>query len=105
MINSIKILGIDYSVSLSDSLVEEHGASGLCHPDLSKIEISTHSSSQVQKTTLLHEVVEAVCSHLDIDIKHHYIELLEIGLFQVLRDNPEFVEFIMENANAHEGAL
>jgi len=99
LVELLKILEIDYDIQVSNTIRDEEESSGLCEPDLSLIQISSHCSEQVKKVTLLHEVVEAICSQLDIQIKHHYIELLETGLFQVLRDNPEFVEYIMEKNN------
>ena len=94
MIKKLRVCGIDYEVQLSNKLISDHNAAGMCYPDSSLIEVSTHCSPQAARMTLLHETLEAICSHLNIEIEHHYIELLEAGLFQVIRDNPEFVKYI-----------
>lgn len=94
MINKINILGIDYGIELSSVLAEEEGASGMCHPDNTLIEISDHLSPSMQKATVMHEIIEAIVARLDIEIDHHYIELLEAGVTSVILNNPELIKWM-----------
>ena len=44
-------------------------------------------SSAVIEQTFLHELIHLVCNRLNIPIKEHYVELLEVGLYHILKDN------------------
>lgn len=44
-------------------------------------------TDSVIETALLHEITEAVNFYYDIGLTHRQIKLIEIGFFQVLRDN------------------
>lgn len=41
-----------------------------------------------QEQTLIHEIVEGINIEYDVGLKHHQIELLEIGIYRLLCDNP-----------------
>jgi Zn-dependent peptidase ImmA (M78 family) len=44
-------------------------------------------SRQRQESTLLHELIHAVCDINDVELEEHQINLLEAGLYQILNDN------------------
>lgn len=98
MIDKIRILGIDYDLYFLPSVLDDNfeEVSGTCQSDLAKIEISTHMPESMRKATVLHEIIEALVARLDIQIDHHYIELLEMGLSQVINDNLELINWLQE---------
>tara|TARA_Y100000310_G_C20621374_1_gene783488 strand:+ start:511 stop:744 length:234 start_codon:yes stop_codon:yes gene_type:complete len=51
---------------------------------------------QHQQEALLHEIIEAIQVLNDLKIDHTVVSVLGMSLFQVLRDNPEVVRFILE---------
>lgn len=92
-IDSIRILGYDYEVILSDELAIDEDKSGECSTTFQRITIDSNMLEQKQQSTLLHEVIEALEYHLSIGLEHNQIELLEAGLYQVIRDNPHINGF------------
>jgi len=58
--------------------------------------------AQLQAQTLLHEVVHAISSiYLEtVRLDETQCALLSQGLFQVLRDNPDLIEFILDAEEA-----
>ncbi len=50
--------------------------------------IDGRQSEKGQRSSILHEIIEALNYHLELDLKHSVIAQLEAGLFQVLEDNP-----------------
>lgn len=83
----IRIGAQDYSVSVSD-VPGSHGNFGECNHSKLTIEIDSSSPLPRQQQTLIHEIVEAMDFELNIGLKHHQVELLESGLYGLIRDNP-----------------
>jgi len=97
-INKIRILGIDYGLYFLENVFDDNfeEVCGTCQSDLTRIEISNQMPESMKKATVLHEIIEALVARLDIQIDHHYIELLEMGLSQVINDNPELINWLQE---------
>ena len=85
---NIRIGGIRYEVEYVDSH-EISGSLGRFMSNPAKMLIAAHAAQDVQKSTLLHEVIEALNFQMELGLKHRQIMSLEHGLFQVMRDNPE----------------
>jgi hypothetical protein len=49
------------------------------------------------KSSLLHEAVHASAHHMDWRTKEATIVKIEKLIFALIRDNPEFTKWIMEN--------
>ena len=84
---TLKIGGINYLVVVEP--IKMHGASncGSCNNAVAVITINSEDNNQIQETTLIHEIIEAINSINDLQLSHQTISTLETNLFQVLRDN------------------
>lgn len=78
---------------------------GTYHMGTNEIDINCSSSvaQEVQLSTLLHEVIEAILANTDNRIKHSVLSTLECGIYQVLRDNPEFTKRFITMGREDEG--
>lgn len=96
MIETVKILGIDYSVSFRDT--EKSGEKSSCghvNNTLCMITIDSEMNCNEHKTSvLLHEIIEALNYRLELDLDHSKITCLEAGLIQVFYDNPGLVKLL-----------
>ena len=84
----MNILGCEYKVKYLP-LRDDGGAdvAGCENTGKQYIFIDRTVELQAQESTMLHEIIEAIDKHLDINLEHHTIMLLEAGLYQVLREN------------------
>lgn len=78
----MKILGYDYTL-VSDPFLDSMGAMQTASL---RIKIDARIVPQQQESTILHEIIEALNTHLQLELPHHAISALEAGLYQVLRD-------------------
>ena len=89
-IKRIRILGFDYQVIMAPA--PENGGmtdAARCQPTKQIIIIDPAISPRMQKSGLLHEVLEALNYHLELGLTdHRIIAELEAGLFSVISDNP-----------------
>ena len=90
MMDSVRILGANYSVSYEEDLFDAVGA---VHNNTLEIKIrSSRHNPEHQKSVLLHEIIEVLNYRLELDLEHNQITQLETGLFSVLQDNPSLVK-------------
>lgn len=89
----IKILGSYYKINYKDEPTHEN--LGECHPNTDEINIYTKNPS-VQRTTVLHEAIEALNTALEWKLKHRIITQLESSLFQIIQDNPKLMKYLGE---------
>ena len=82
----MKILGYTYAVQFvgADSM---DGAMGRFYARQQRIEIASNMAPDGQRSTMLHEVIEALNYHLALNLPHRTIMALEATLYQVLTDN------------------
>ena len=80
------ILGYDYQV-VEDGNSDMIGASGRCHVDKQVLQIASGLSEQQRQSTVLHEIIEAINYHLELEMEHNVRMGLEAALFQVLTAN------------------
>lgn len=84
---TIKILGHEYQLSMTNkSLIERNTIACIC-PNTLTIEISTLCPKSRQEEGLLHEIIEALNCHLELKLEHEKITSLSEGLYQVFKDN------------------
>lgn len=93
---SIKILSGRWKVVWGKDWDKADELCGLTKQDEKKIYISTNYPEWAQYSTLLHEIIHAIEDELDFELKEKQVRLLEIGLVQVLRENPRFVKELMK---------
>ena len=82
----IKILGYDYTV-ISNEDIANMGAWGRCHQPSLTIHIANDLVQQQLESTLLHEIIEAINTALELGLQENCIMSLEASLYQVFRDN------------------
>lgn len=99
----INILGFTYTVNLTMSR-DELGAMGKCDLKHSTLYIARDMSIEQKISTLLHEIIEAIDMHLELDIQQHrIISGLEAGLFQVLNANGVSLHILLAKASTPMG--
>ena len=96
--DSIKILGLNYKVLVTDDFVnvikphlleedKDKEFFGYFVSECMTIFLDGKVSRQMLESTLIHEIIEVINSHLCMNIEHDNIERLECGLYQVLTEN------------------
>lgn len=79
----MKILGFHYDLVLREDK-DDFGKMDIMNGTMF---IDTQASEQIQQSTVLHEALHALDTHLSLRLGHNRIRLLEAGLFALLRDN------------------
>ena len=69
---------------------------GGCDMDKCVITQSTDECEQQRRDTLVHEVSHAIFDSLGIKIAEHKVHSFACCWLQVLRDNPELVEYLLK---------
>lgn len=82
----MNILGYKYRL-IEDGNEDFIGASGRGHIARQVIQIAEGLVEQQRVTTVLHEIIEALNYHLELELEHNKIMSLEAGLYQVLSEN------------------
>lgn len=95
MLSSVRVLGIDHEVVM----IEDDETCGEYHQDECKITISEGLHPVARRSTVLHEIIEAINGMLELKLRHPQISGLEAGLMQVLQDNPELVYYLGESTD------
>jgi len=83
----LKILGYIYTLDASKSIDDMGGNVGFCDLDKKLMRVANDVDKDVRNSTLLHEIIEAINYHLELNLEHHKIMALEVGLHQTLTDN------------------
>jgi hypothetical protein len=86
MKKAIRVLGTDFRL-ICNRTQKQMGAAGLCTFKHPSIEIAKDLSNRVQRSTLIHEIIEALNGQLELNLPHPTIVRLETGLFSVCEDN------------------
>lgn len=87
--NTLKVLGYTYTIQQTEGPPEgiPSDSFGGCDFANGTIYCSKDIHQDLQESTLLHEILEALNYHLELGLKHPQITALEAGLYQVLKDN------------------
>lgn len=92
----MKILGYTYEIIQSGD--RDHlNALGRCHASTQTIHIATDLNDEQKQSTALHEIIEALSYHLQLNLEHNIIMSLEASLYQVLSDNGVDLSPLLEN--------
>lgn len=62
------------------------GNVGFCDFDRKLLQVSNDVDVDVRNSTLMHEIMEAINYHLEIELTERQIKQLEVGLHQVLNE-------------------
>lgn len=88
----VKIGAFDYEVKYDDRL-EENGQLGRINLTKSTIGIRPDMSPDIERMTLLHEVIHGILFQAGYrDMDERAVDLLAHGLVQVAQDNPELLK-------------
>lgn len=82
----MNILGYEYQI-IEDGDSDFIGAFGRKHAAKQIIQIAKGLVEQQRISTILHEIIEALNYHLELEMEHHKIMALEAGLYQTLTVN------------------
>jgi len=93
---TIKILGYTYTISTTSKKKVE-GFSGRADCSRHILYISPLICEEEKISTLLHEIIETLKVHLDLQISHHKITLLENGIYTILKDNGIDISKLLRN--------
>jgi hypothetical protein len=96
----IKVGAVDYTTHLLNST--DRAQLGVCLYNHQRIYLSPNMKHQVASDTLLHEVLHAIWSESGLDHipdlnEETVVRALATWLRLVIRDNPEFVKFIVNS--------
>ena len=86
---TVKIGGLIYTIEFTDIEKEkaQRDSIGLHHARFTKIIIDSRLSLEKQESIFLHEIIEALNLMYSLELEHKTIDILEAGLYQVLKDN------------------
>ena len=96
MISQLKILGLWWSISTSES-VDTNGNLGEMRSTKLQIALSPSMAVAQQGEVLLHEIFEAIVCQLGIKLEHSKLQALSASLHQVMVDNAEAFSAIGAN--------
>ena len=83
----IKIFGKDYEFKkIKNFYIDGSKCWGGCRLGVG-IYLEKEAPKDLQESTLIHEIIEAINWELELNLEHNKITALESGLYQVLKDN------------------
>ena len=83
---TLNILGYTYKLDLSKPLSLMKGNVGYCDFNNKILRVAKDVDDEVANSTLLHEIIEAVNYHLEIELEERQVKQIEVGLHQTLKD-------------------
>lgn len=91
----IRILGFDYTISVEKNTEAVEGRMGLTDFERQIIYINEELTPEMQVSTLLHEILEALNFHFELGLKHKQISCIEAGFFSTLSDNDWNLDYVL----------
>lgn len=87
----VRILGKEYSVVYvpKEELPNDHGE---CFDEALLIKVRKDIAKENQKDTLLHEIIHAIDTAMDIEMSERQVRTVATGLLAVFLENPLLVE-------------
>jgi hypothetical protein len=67
---------------------------GLCKPDDFEIVIDTNQTAETKVHVLTHEIIHAIEQKLQLELNERQVDLLALGLVDLLRNNFMFFDYI-----------
>lgn len=90
---SVRVIGKTYDIHYKTTMEEEDDL-GEFDPALQKITIKKGQPLETEQDTLLHEVMHAVDSELNLNLSEKQVRGLATGILAVLKDNPKFYQYL-----------
>lgn len=91
----VKIGSHIYECKYDDKLSRDSNRMGNSCGNSLEMTIDPTLPRQNQESTLLHEILEQIDYRYELNLEHDKITVLETALYQVIKDNPEVMKFIM----------
>lgn len=91
----VKVLSNKWKIVWGDKWSEGEEIFGLTKELDQTIYIHTRPPEEKQYSTLFHELIHAVDMELKIGLRERQVVLLESGLVQLIRENPQFIKELM----------
>jgi hypothetical protein len=93
----IRLLGVSIPVIVSNSkpVDPEEEVYGVWDPNEMTITINSECGEVQERVTVLHELVHAVDDFLDLEMSHQEVYVLSQVLYQIIIDNPKFVDYLL----------
>jgi hypothetical protein len=83
----LNILGYSYTLKTDETIDEMGGNVGLTNFNEKFLQIASNLDADQKSSVFIHELIEAINYHLELDLTHPQIMGLEVALNQTLRDN------------------
>lgn len=95
MIDKIKIGWRTYKIVI-DPIIDANHTNGEVVYQQKRITISPSQSDESKKTCLLHEIIHGILYNMGNEnvSDEHFIGGLTENLYQVIKDNPDFLKYI-----------
>ena len=85
---TLKICGFTYEIILEDRKHKRGvNAPATCNSEQHKIWIDANQCQEEQEASLIHEILEALNYHFQLEMPHKTISTLEATLYQILKEN------------------
>jgi hypothetical protein len=91
---NINIMGVDYRLELVKDCGKMNDNMGTWEAKTGMIQLLDGMPKDVQASTVLHEIIHALSFHMSLDLDEKQTKGLESGLFQVLKSNPELLNWM-----------
>ena len=106
----LNILGYSYTlyteVPMSDiptDSPEDGGKNvGLTNLDTKEMWVASDMDKDQKDSVLIHEIIEAINYHLELNLQHNQIMALEVGLHQVFQDSGVELSPLLEESYLHD---
>lgn len=82
----MNIVGYAYTIKPDPGMARRDNAFGSHSPGALEIEYDQDTHRQMQESSILHEIIEAINYHLELRLRHNQIMALETGLYSTLID-------------------
>lgn len=93
----IRLLGVSIPLIVSNSKPEdpEEEVFGMWDGNEMTITLNDECGEVQERTTVMHELVHAIDDFLYLELSHQEVYVLSQVLYQVLIDNPKFVDYLL----------
>ncbi len=98
MIDKVKIGAFDYEIKVLPEIWDVEGEYyGMAEYGLLQIKLSEKEAKEIRVQTLLHEVIHVIMHQAGFrEHNEAVIEAMSYGLIAVLRENPAFVDDLLD---------
>lgn len=89
---TIKILSHDVTVTEEDPSMWSEGGMGRSYIKTGQIVLNKTMQQDSKRSTMIHEAVHYISDLTSSDLTEQQIDAVAVGMFSLLKDNPEFIK-------------